>query len=286
MAALVVGGLFIGMVVVGAVVIGAAALWGVGGRRMAREHEKMSLAELDEVIRLDPGDADAHVHRGNTWYDLKKHDQALADYDQAIRLDLTNLSYLEGRVDTHLAMHRFDAALDDYGEIIRLDPESFSAHNMRAWLWATCIKDEIRDGEQAVAAATRACELSEWQDADALDTLAAAYAQRGEFDLAVQTMERALDLAYGVDFQKDLLDRMKLYSSKQAYRQSPDIYEPRRPVSSRAHPPTGEQASATEPTGTGEPSPTAESTATEALAPTTGQEPVTGEAPTERSPRP
>ena len=46
-----------------------------------------ALADFDAAIRLDPTDAEAHVNRGLTYFDLGRHVEALADYDAAIRLD-------------------------------------------------------------------------------------------------------------------------------------------------------------------------------------------------------
>jgi len=50
----------------------------------------------------------------------------------------------------------------------------------------------LRDAQAAVRLAERACELTGYRNAEALDTLAAAYASAGEFERAVETAERAL----------------------------------------------------------------------------------------------
>ena len=43
--------------------------------------------------------------------------------------------------------------------------------------------------------ATRACNLTQWRDPDCLDTLAAAYAETGAFDAAVEWQKEAIALA-------------------------------------------------------------------------------------------
>ena len=55
---------------------------------------------------------------------------------------------------------------------------------------ATCPEDRIRDGKRAVELAKRACELSSRQVATCVETLAAAYAEAGDFEAACDTQAR------------------------------------------------------------------------------------------------
>jgi hypothetical protein len=54
--------------------------------------------------------------------------------------------------------------------------------------------DALPDGGRAVDIATKGCELTDYKDPSLLDALAAAYAAKGDFKLAVQWSEKALDL--------------------------------------------------------------------------------------------
>jgi TPR repeat protein len=65
-----------------------------------------------------------------------------------------------------------------------------AGHNGLAWLLATTRFDRLRDGEAAVAEALRATVLM--RTANTLDTLAAAYAETGDFDRAVATQREAM----------------------------------------------------------------------------------------------
>jgi TPR repeat protein len=65
-------------------------------------------------------------------------------------------------------------------------------YNGLAWLLATTRFDRLRDGQVAVAQAQRATALL--RTATTLDTLAAAYAETGDFDKAVATQREALGI--------------------------------------------------------------------------------------------
>ncbi len=71
-------------------------------------------------------------------------------------------------------------------EMIRCYSDLPWAHQQRAWILATCPESKLRDGKLAIAAATRAAELTNWKKSDVLRTLAAAYAEAGDFANALR----------------------------------------------------------------------------------------------------
>jgi hypothetical protein len=82
-----------------------------------------------------------------------------------------------------------------------------------------------RDPDRAVALAKRAAELTEYNKAEILDTLATAYAAAGQFDKAEATSRAALRLA--LDEQNDelvtrLRQQLQLYSQKEL---SPELHQ-------------------------------------------------------------
>ncbi len=104
----------------------------------------------------------------------------------------------------------------------RLSYQSFegAAHlNTIAWQRATSEDENYRDGELAVEAATRACELTGWGRDSMLDTLAAAYAETGDFEAAVKWQLNAIQLLQDESEKDDYESRLKLYQQKKPYRQ-------------------------------------------------------------------
>jgi tetratricopeptide (TPR) repeat protein len=74
-------------------------------------------------------------------------------------------------------------------------PDHIAMANSLAWLLATCPRDEVRNGSEALGLALRVCQKTEMRNPSYLDTLAAAYAEVGEFERAAQVLQRAIELA-------------------------------------------------------------------------------------------
>jgi tetratricopeptide (TPR) repeat protein len=199
------------------------------GRAMADLGQwKEAVADYNKAIDLGPKDAQAYRNRGDAWYAKQDYDKAIADYGEAIRLDPKYAlpKYAQAycnRGNAWYAKQDYDKAIADYGEAIRLDPKDATAYNGRAWLWATCPDEKCRDGKRAIESATRACELTDWKDTLLFDTLAAAYAEAGNFDAAVKCQVKALELLAKDDERnrKDFEARLTLYRAKKPYHEEP-----------------------------------------------------------------
>jgi hypothetical protein len=111
--------------------------------------------------------------------------------------------------------------LDDLNEAVRLDPNSPNGYVYRAWLWSTCPDNRFRDGQKAVEDAKRVCEMLRENDPsyrDALEALAAAYAETGDFDAAVEHQTKVVNETRGFD-NSEQRSRLKLYTDRKAYRE-------------------------------------------------------------------
>jgi tetratricopeptide (TPR) repeat protein len=95
--------------------------------------------------------------------------------------------------------------------------------NVHAWRQATYPAAELRNGPEAIENATKACELTNWQNPEYVDTLAAAYAEAGNFASAIEWQKKAIDLLTEEQrslFRPDFESRLKRYESRQPARQS------------------------------------------------------------------
>ena len=181
-------------------------------------------ADLTAAIAHGQDDADVYFWRALARVNQDNWGGAEADFTAAIAhgQDDAEVYYNRGLVRSD--QKKYKKALADYNKAIRLDPNDATAYCSRAWLWATCPETKYRDGKRAVESATRACELSDWKDTNDLDTLAAAYAETGDFDAAVKWQERALDLLPkdAEESRKDYGARLELYKAHKPYRDVPE----------------------------------------------------------------
>jgi Tfp pilus assembly protein PilF len=112
---------------------------------------------------------------------------------------------------------RLEDAVRQFKQAIHISPQYAKAYNNLAWIYATAGNDMFRNGEEAIALATKACELTQFRDARFLDTLAAAHAAAGSFEQALVYQQKAIDLSQQ-EARAVLRERLELYRSGQPYR--------------------------------------------------------------------
>jgi Flp pilus assembly protein TadD len=115
-------------------------------------------------------------------------------------------------------------AIESYRRALQLSPSLAQALNNLAWLLATTDDARIRNGDEAVRLAQRACELAGGRTPQFEGTLAAAYAEAGRFDDAIAAANKAIELATAqgnatiADANRSFLE---LYRARQPVRQKP-----------------------------------------------------------------
>ncbi len=152
-------------------------------------------ASYEKSLRLKPDFALAHLHLGTLLLDLGKFDRAIEHLTKAVELDPGdpfahfNLGAACGRTqDPQRAAVHFTNALQRDGDFV---PALVSLALIRA----TSEDVALRDGEEAVQLASRACQLTHNGSPDALYALAAAYAEAGRPSDAASMAERAIRTA-------------------------------------------------------------------------------------------
>jgi tetratricopeptide (TPR) repeat protein len=122
-------------------------------------------------------------------------DEAIPHFEKAVALDPANWTAHANLGRAYIAQHRSDRAIPHLERALRQAPDNPAVLNEAAWVLATCTDATLRNGTEAVTLAEHAVELTSGRDAAMLATLAAAYAETGRFDKAVELEKRAADLA-------------------------------------------------------------------------------------------
>jgi tetratricopeptide (TPR) repeat protein len=179
-----------------------------------------ALADFMERVRLTPGDHNAYNARGSIYEQKKDFKLAIADFTEAIRLHSTFASAFSNRAQAYHHNRQYAEAIADFETAIRLDSKHDALHhNEIAWLMATCPDEHIRNGTKAVDLAFKACQFSDWKEPMYIDTLAAASAESGQWDMAVKWQKKAIDLCKDPAEAEKWREKVKLYEQKKPYRE-------------------------------------------------------------------
>ena len=126
-------------------------------------------------------------------------------------------------VDRYYSVGQYSNAVAMLHQTVLSDPKDDWSYNRLAWIQATCPDGSVRNGHDAVAAAGKACELTEWRNWRCIDTLAAAYAEAGDFERAFEFQEQALRTGNPTEAeQKRIRERIALYKQSQPFRENSD----------------------------------------------------------------
>jgi tetratricopeptide (TPR) repeat protein len=192
----------------------AAALW-------KRKQREAALGELQRVLESQPNLPLALTYACEILSELGRRAEAIDMLRGAViqQPQVAPLRFLLGR---HLQEEgHAREALEQYTECERLDRGNAQAVIRIAWIQSTSPDEQLRNGDSAVRLATRAVARTGRENVQALDTLAAAHAQAGQYEAAVATAQEALQMAQtqGTDeFATAIRQRLDLYRRAKPYR--------------------------------------------------------------------
>jgi protein O-mannosyl-transferase len=189
--------------------------------RLSRYDE--AIGHYREAIRLSPDFDLAHCNLGTVLADSGQYDEAIDRFQAALKIEPHNTLAREELDRTLAEGEQLRRSLDKQRAAIRASPANAALLNDFAWMLATNPNASIRNGAEAVELAERAAKLSDEREPAILGTLAAAYAETGQFVAAIKTVERAVVLATArgdTALADELRMRIKLYRAGSPYRET------------------------------------------------------------------
>jgi tetratricopeptide (TPR) repeat protein len=156
----------------------------------------------------------------------KQPRQAIKRFSRALELDEKNFACRRGRSDAEISIGDHAAALADLEKALELQPDDTGVLNNLAWLLATSPDDAIRNGKRAIELAKKACESTEWKQAHIISTLAAGYAETGDFESARKYSGQAVETGDPAPEVKQQLEgELASYKAGKAWREKQEQAE-------------------------------------------------------------
>jgi tetratricopeptide (TPR) repeat protein len=156
------------------------------------------IIEFQKALSILPNNAVFRNNLGKAFLAKGRQREAMIQFQKVLENNPLNpkanyyvgiVLFQMGRVDE--AMARFQKALESQPDFA----DAWDSLDHTAWLLATSPEASIRNGPKALALARQLARLSRGNNPVILDTLAAAYAETGQFSEAADAVQRALALA-------------------------------------------------------------------------------------------
>jgi len=233
------------------------AEYNLGTALVAKGQVDEAILHCEKAVAMRPTDPDAQVSLANLLLQKGRIDEAIAHYQKAIavrpddflaRYGLGNALLEKGELDSAIQVCRSALllrpsdvdcrttlaialeekgnpaeAIQHYQKALELAPSSIPTLTNLAWLLATSQDASLRNGPKAIELAGQADRLVGGTNTLVLRTLAAAYAENGEFSNAIRTAQSAMQLArmHGEDsLMRDLDQQIALYQLGMPYRET------------------------------------------------------------------
>ncbi len=193
----------------------------LAGLRRLQGRPEDAFDHYRKALALKPDYFEAHFDRGTLRLETGEVAGAEASFAAAVRARpehgpaqamLARALDLQGKTREAVAAYR---------RAVSLVPGDPALLARLAWILATHPDATIREGTEAVPLARRACELTEFRRPEALDAYAAALAETGEFETAVEAATRAAELARAAgraDLAEAVGRRIRAYRAGKAWR--------------------------------------------------------------------
>lgn len=180
-----------------------------------------AVAQFEAAIAIDPKDEASRLNLGLSYEALDSADAAIRQYRAIVDDNAKSVSghsnlariLQAGGDDRHAAEHLRAAHAEE--------PSNCEVSTRLALLLATSPDAAVRNGREALALARKAVELTEGKDAAALDALAAAEAETGDFEAARRDAQAALKLAATAEdknLAKEIRPRLERYREGKPFR--------------------------------------------------------------------
>jgi Flp pilus assembly protein TadD len=154
-----------------------------------------AIVHYQTAVQIKPDYADAHNNLGSALLKKGDVDEAIAQCQKSLEIKPDNAAACNNLGSALLQKGSMGEAITQFQKALEIKPDYPEALNNLAWLLAVCPQASLRNGDKAVELAQQVNRLTGDKNPFVLRTLAAACAEAGRFSEAVETAQRALQLA-------------------------------------------------------------------------------------------
>lgn len=154
-----------------------------------------ALAYFQKALEIDPHRPKVHYNMAVILRGTGERAKAVLHLQEELQIDPTNAAAHNDLGNAWIQEGRVNQAIDEWRKSLELQPANLNAQVNLAWTLATFPDSTIRNGAKAVELAERALQVSGETDPRLYQVLAAAYAENSQFDAALRTAERGVELA-------------------------------------------------------------------------------------------
>ena len=194
----------------------------LAGGLLAQGKRKEAIEALREGVKLGPDDQRAFLR-------LAEALEADGQLEESLKVRLEIVTKWPDQCEVSRAASNLAGRLQDDQKAIEILQKALATcdHNPHvlndlAWRLATSKHSQLRDGAKAVEFARKASAIAEDDNPIFLDTLSAAYAEIGDFDKALDTAQRAQQMAseHGItNVDAETTAHIELYRKQQPVRE-------------------------------------------------------------------
>jgi tetratricopeptide (TPR) repeat protein len=184
-----------------------------------------AIADIRKVLEQDPKNVAWRIQLASYYSASGRPRKAVELFTELLEEDQALLPALRGRADALLSYGKHSEAIRDYEKGLEIEPKHTGILNNLAWVLATSPEDGVRDAQRSIKLATLACEETEYKEAHILSTLAAGYAEAGDFETAIKWSTKAVELGAGTDVEESLRKELESYRQGKVWREKQETEE-------------------------------------------------------------
>jgi len=193
-----------------------------------------AIKDMKSLLDHDPDNVPWQMQLGGLYLQDDQPSSAIEVFTKILAEDEGNWLARQARADTLLSIGDHKEAIADFEIVVKQQPENDSILNNLAWVLATSPVDELRDGKRAIELATKACEVTDYKKPHILSTLAAAYAETGDFKTAIKWSTKAVEMgSKDEEVDEQLKNELKSYQEKKPWRERQTVDEKEDPGEQR-----------------------------------------------------